>query len=107
MAKGKKERTVQQREHTVKFPTFDQVAVMSCEDAATFIEQEIYTVALFMEQLENARKVYGNGHHAAQHLATAARNMVTDRWNVITERKRLGRAAMEHLYVKNPELKKL
>jgi hypothetical protein len=73
-------------EYSVSDPELSQFLALqdftlSLEDVMSHIENTVYreTVGLF-EALEHAGKTHGNGHHAAQKLATTAKEMVKDRW---------------------------
>lgn len=50
------------------------------ESASATIKNEIYAAASFFEDLEDAGKIRGNGHHMRQHLAQDAADMLADRW---------------------------
>lgn len=53
---------------------------MDFDTARAILSQRVYEAALFIEQLEDAGKVYGNGHHAAQQIAEEAVNNLKSRW---------------------------
>lgn len=50
------------------------------ESASVTIKNEIYAAASFFEDLEDAGKIRGNGHHMRQYLAQDAADMLADRW---------------------------
>jgi len=52
----------------------------SVEDAKGAIARMVYTVAMYMERLENVGKIDGNAHHAAQKIADSAAKEVENRW---------------------------
>jgi len=56
------------------------VEKMTCAQSKAHIGNIVYEAALFLEKLENAGLCYGNGHHAAQHVAAVAAGEVENRW---------------------------
>lgn len=55
-------------------------AETSVEDAKSSIARMVYTVAMYMERLENVGKIDGNGHLAAQKIADNAAEEVEKCW---------------------------
>ena len=55
-------------------------AETTMEDAKASLSRMVYKVGTYLERLEDAGKIHGNGHHAAQKLAEAAGKEVEDRW---------------------------
>lgn len=53
---------------------------MSLEEAATNINNIVYQATRLLEQLEQAGKCNGNGHHARQNVAQFAEKELRDRW---------------------------
>ena len=91
----------------MKRPTDSELAQMTYEDASAWLEQSVYDVCLFIERLENAGKVGGNGHHAAQHIAAFAKSVLSERWDLEAEKKMLAKDTMDFVREKFPETKKL
>ena len=60
--------------------TKEEVDSMDLEDAQHAIENCVYEATALIEQLEQAGKVGGNGHHCRQKLAAAAKDEVAGRW---------------------------
>ena len=58
---------------------------MTLDEAKTELSNAVYAAALFIERLEYAGKVSGNGHHAAQHIAKLACDELESRWRVNTQ----------------------
>ena len=52
--------------------TDEQIAAMTFEEAEAELKNRVYEAAIFLEWLESAGLVSGNGHHAAQEIARAA-----------------------------------
>ncbi len=50
------------------------------DDAMLAMERMVYEVSSYLENLEDAGKIHGNAHHAAQNIAAAARQEVESRW---------------------------
>ena len=65
-----------------KHLTQDDLRAMTLDDAKTELSNAVYAAALFIERLEYAGKVNGNGHHAAQHIAKLACDELESRWRV-------------------------
>jgi hypothetical protein len=60
--------------------TLEEAEDMRMKDAMTEMANRIYEAALFIETLEHAGKIIGNGHHAAQKIAAFAAKEVAERW---------------------------
>ena len=60
----------------------DDLRAMTLDEAKTELSNAVYAAALFIERLEYAGKVSGNGHHAAQHIAKLACDELESRWRV-------------------------
>lgn len=67
-----------------KHLTQDDLRAMTLDEAKTELSNAVYAAALLIERLENAGKVNGNGHHAAQHIAKLACDELESRWRVNT-----------------------
>lgn len=59
---------------------YEDLQSMTLEEAQHLIEQRVYDATALIENLENAGKVFGNGHHARQNLARMAKSELTTRW---------------------------
>jgi hypothetical protein len=57
-----------------------RVANLTLEEASAELSAAVYQAAMFFEQLEGARKIIGNGHHAAQKIASLAVEDLKARW---------------------------
>jgi hypothetical protein len=57
-----------------------ELKALTLEQAEAELSNRVYAAALFIEELEGAGKVFGNGHHAAQQVAQAAVNNLRHRW---------------------------
>ncbi len=52
----------------------------TCEEAAIAISNAAYQALGIFADLENAGKIWGNGHHNRQRIAKAAADLVRERW---------------------------
>ena len=60
--------------------TDERLKTLTLEDAEAEFQNRVYLAALFLEQLEHAGKIRGNGHHAAQKVAKEAVAELRERW---------------------------
>jgi hypothetical protein len=58
----------------------EQLKNLTLEEAESELGTRIYEAALFIEELELAGKVWGNGHHAAQNIVQVALEELHSRW---------------------------
>lgn len=58
----------------------DFLEKMDLETAKAEISNKIYDASILFEQLEYRGKVYGNGHHIRQKIATYASKLMEERW---------------------------
>lgn len=56
------------------------LSTITLAQAKVELEQRVYKAALYLEELEHAGAVYGNGHHIAQRIAHSATNELVQRW---------------------------
>ena len=66
--------------------TINDIQRMSREELETALENRVYEAACFIERLEDAGLVLGNGHHAAQKIAAFAVADLKSRWRPMSER---------------------
>lgn len=57
-----------------------QLRVMDIDAAAAELSNAVYASTGFLEELEYAGKLRGNGHHARQEVAEAAVKVLRERW---------------------------
>jgi hypothetical protein len=58
----------------------DELKDVSLEDAKTELGNAVYSATGYVERLEYAGKVCGNGHHIRQEIAAAAQCILEERW---------------------------
>lgn len=58
----------------------EYVKTMSLYEAESELNRRVYDAALFLEELENAGKLLGNGHHQAQSVAQFAVDTLKKNW---------------------------
>jgi len=64
----------------MKIYTDEELNGMNLDTAACDIENAVYAACGLYERLEGRRRLYGNGHHMAQQVATFAKNLMIERW---------------------------
>lgn len=67
--------------------TEKQLKELSLAEAETLLANHIYAEGSFIEVLEGRGKVWGNGHHARQYLASYARHILRSRWKDEAQKK--------------------
>lgn len=60
--------------------TEEEIAAMTKAQAESEISNLVYEAGRLYEQLERARKLYGNAHHTRQLVATFAKLEMGKRW---------------------------
>lgn len=76
---GPKDGLFLQIKHEV-FMTTESAKDMDFETAQAQIENAVYEATRFLEELEHAGKIQGNGHHARQKVAEFAAEELKSRW---------------------------
>ena len=60
--------------------TKDELKELTLEEAQSRLDRLVYDATGFIEKLEQAGKVRGNGHHARQKIARFAMDDLAKRW---------------------------
>jgi hypothetical protein len=60
--------------------TDEQIKTLDHAALEVELSNRVYEASLLIERLENAGRVFGNGHHAAQKIAEFASNDLKSRW---------------------------
>lgn len=60
----------------------DYLKSLTAEQAAAIIADAVYQASHLLERLEGVGKIYGNGHHLMQRVATEARCQIYANWKV-------------------------
>jgi hypothetical protein len=66
---------------TYVHPTIQECETMTADNAAMEMGVRVYNAAMFVERLEAAGKLLGNGHHFAQELSLIASERLRKLWH--------------------------
>lgn len=51
------------------------------DDILVVIGNQVYKDTYFLEDLEFAKLIHGNGHHMRQHIVQIVQDLILERWN--------------------------
>lgn len=60
--------------------TSEELKAMTLREVQVEISNRVYACTGFLEDLEHAKKIFGNGHHMRQIVAKYAEDLIEQRW---------------------------
>jgi hypothetical protein len=65
----------------IQFNSVEELREIGLEEALARVGNAVYGAAIILEGFEDASKIIGNGHHAAQAIALEAQVELLERWH--------------------------